>query len=89
MSKQIDLLQELTEIEQERELITAQKDIDAEFERQLKLLEETGKFEADMLNVMIREKTEMEKGFIDQRVQYEMDAVDRKIQQQKKRKWMR
>jgi len=85
LSKQIDLLQELTEIEQERQLISAQKDIDAEFERQLKLLEETGKFEADMLNVMIREKTEMEKGFIDQRVQYEMDAVDRKIQQQEKK----
>jgi hypothetical protein len=85
LSKQIDLLQELKEIEQERQLISAQKDIDAEFERQLKLLEETGKFEADMLNVMIREKTEMEKGFIDQRVQYEMDAVDRKIQQQEKK----
>jgi len=81
LSRQIDLQQQLIEIEQERELITAQKDIDAEFERQLKLLEETGKFDANMLNQMIREKTEMEKGFIDQRVQYEMDAVDRKIEQ--------
>ena len=42
LSRQIDLLQELTEIEQERQLISAQKDIDAEFERQLKLLEDTG-----------------------------------------------
>ena len=81
LSRQIELQQELNKIGQERELITAQKDIDAEFERQLKLLEETGKFEANMLNQMIREKTEMEKGFIDQRVQYEMDAIDRKIEQ--------
>ena len=85
LSRQIDLLQELTEIEQERQLISAQKDIDAEFERQLKLLEETGKFEADALNEMIRKKTEMEKGFIDQRVQYEMDAVDRKIKLQEQK----
>lgn len=81
LSRQIDLQQQLIEIEQKRELITSQKDIDAEFERQLKLLEETGKFDANLLNQMIREKTEMEKGFIDQRVQYEMDAVDRKIEQ--------
>jgi TP901 family phage tail tape measure protein len=85
LSRQIDLLQELTEIEQERQLISAQKDIDAEFERQLKLLEDTGKFETDALNEMIRKKTEMEKGFIDQRVQYEMDAIDRKIEQQEKK----
>jgi TP901 family phage tail tape measure protein len=81
LSRQIDLQQQLIEIEQERELITAQKDIDAEFERQLKLLEETGKFDANLLNQMIQEKTKLEKGFIDQRVQYEMDAVDRKIEQ--------
>jgi TP901 family phage tail tape measure protein len=85
LSRQIDLLQELTEIEQERQLISAQKDIDAEFERQLKLLEDTGEFEVDALNEMIRKKTEMEKGFIDQRVQYEMDAVDRKIKLQEQK----
>ena len=61
LSRQIDLLQELTEIEQERQLISAQKDIDAEFERQLKLLEDTGKFEADALNEMIRKKTKWKK----------------------------
>ena len=48
-------------------------------------MEDTGKFEVDALNEMIRKKTEMEKGFIDQRVQYEMDAVDRKIEQQEQK----
>jgi len=81
LSRQIDLQQQLIQIEQDRELITSQKDIDAEFERQLKLIEETGKFDANLLNQMIQEKTKLEKGFIDQRVQYEMDAVDRKIEQ--------
>ena len=81
LSRQIDLQQQLLKIEQDRELITSQKDIDAEFERQLKLIEETGKFDANLLNQMIQEKTKLEKTFIDQRVQYEMDAVDRKIEQ--------
>lgn len=69
ISEQIKLLQDLQKIEQDRELINQQKGIDAEFNAQIKNIEETGKFDADQLNKLIQDKVETETRYIEQRTE--------------------
>ena len=80
ISEQIKLLQDLQKIEQDRELINQQKGIDAEFNAQIKNIEETGKFDADQLNKLIQEKVETETRYIEQRTevakQFLLDQYD-------------
>ncbi len=78
LSKQKELLQQLTEIEQDRALARKTKGIDSEFERQMKSLQETGSFDASQLNQLIQERADMESEFIDQRTIYELDALEEK-----------
>lgn len=82
LSRQAELLQKINEIGQDRELIKREKEIDREFSKQLKNLEELGTFDATRLNQLIQEKTDLEKSFIDQRLAYELSAIDEKIKQQ-------
>ena len=80
ISEQIKLLQDLQKIEQDRELINQQKGIDAEFNAQIKNIEETGKFDADQLNKLIQDKVETETRYIEQRTevakQFLLDQYD-------------
>jgi len=78
LSRQKELLQQLTEIEQNRALARKTKGIDSEFERQMKSLQETGSFDASQLNQLIQERADMENEFIDQRTIYELDALEEK-----------
>ena len=84
LSKQLELLQELEEIYQDRQLIKAQKEINEEFETQMQNLIGNGEFDVTELNRMIKEKFNMERDFINQRVEFEVDAVDRRIEQTEK-----
>lgn len=78
LSKAIELTQELTEIEQKRELLKREKGIEKEFQAQLKLLEETGEFDATRLNDLIQNKITLEQEYIDQRTIYELDQLEQK-----------
>ena len=75
ISDQIKLLQDLKKIEQDRNLINQQKGIDAEFNAQMKNIEETGKFDADQLNKLIQEKIETETRYIKQRSEFAKQSL--------------
>jgi len=74
LSRQKELLQELLEIEQDRAIIQKDKEIDTEFNAQLKIAQETGDFDATNLNTLLDEKYDMTVANIDQRVAYEQQA---------------
>ena len=78
LSRQLELIQELTRIRQDRELMTRQEGIESEFDTQLETLGKTGEFDATKLNEMINAKTELEQEYIDQRTIYELDALEKK-----------
>jgi TP901 family phage tail tape measure protein len=76
LSKQLSLVQQLAQIEQERDLLKQQKGIDQEFENQIQLLEKTGEFDATRLNDLIREKTSSEVAYLEQRKLNQIQAID-------------
>lgn len=76
------LLQELTEIEQERDLIKREQAIDDEFNLQLQRVQEGKDFEVDMLNQLVDEKIAIETGYIKQRAEFERAALDEKYEQE-------
>ena len=78
LSRQLELIQQLTRIRQDRELMTRQEGIESEFDTQLETLGKTGEFDATKLNEMINAKTELEQQYIDQRTIYELDALEKK-----------
>ena len=78
LSRQLELIQQLTRIRQDRELMTRQEGIESEFDMQLETLGKTGEFDATKLNEMINAKTELEQEYIDQRTIYELDALQKK-----------
>lgn len=83
ISKQTQLLQELKEIEQDRVLLAKDDAIELEYENQLRMIRETGEFDATHLNSLIEEKVALEKQYIDQRTQYEQSALDVKYKREK------
>ena len=78
LSRQLELIQQLTRIRQDRELMTRQQGIESEFDTQIETLGKTGEFDATKLNEMINAKTELEQQYIDQRTIYELDALEKK-----------
>ena len=87
LSKQLELTQKISEIEQKRELIKREKGIEKEFEAQLKLLEETGEFDATRLNDLIQNKITLEQEYIDQRTIYELGALEKKYESIEKKEF--
>lgn len=73
-----ELMQQILEIEQDRDLLKSDKEIEAEFKKQIENIEKTGEFDANYLNQLIDEKLEKEQEYIDQRTMYELDALERK-----------
>lgn len=84
LSKERELRQAILEIKQNRVLVQAEKDINAELEKQLDNLEKTGTFEVDTLNAIIEKKVKAEKDFITQREQFAIESVYRRLDQQEK-----
>ena len=75
ISEQTKLLQQLQKIEQDRDLLRQQRDIDKEFEKQIKNIEDTGKFDATQLNKLIDEKVATETRYIEQRTEQSKQAL--------------
>lgn len=80
LSKQRELLEDISRIEQRREIEGLERVIDDEFERQIENIVKTGKFEVEYLNNLIKLKAQKEKEYIEDKVKFEQDSVDLKIQ---------
>lgn len=86
LSKQLSLVQQLAQIEQERDLLRQQKGIDQEFQNQIDLLEKTGEFDATRLNDLIREKTSSEVAYLEQRKLNQIQAIDEQYNYEKNKR---
>ena len=86
LSKQLSLVQQLAQIEQERDLLRQQKGIDQEFQNQIDLLEKTGEFDATRLNDLIREKTSSEVAYLEQRKLNQIQAIDEQYDYEKNKR---
>jgi TP901 family phage tail tape measure protein len=76
LSRQRELLQDITEIEQDRELLGIEKQIEKELNLQLKAAKETGKFETEEINRLMKFKLDKQIETIDQRVKFEQESLD-------------
>ena len=83
ISKQMELLQKLKVIEQDRLLLTKEDEIENEYEAQLKNAEDNGKFEVELLNKLVQEKVALEIAGIDQRAEYERNKLDVEYERKK------
>jgi TP901 family phage tail tape measure protein len=78
ISQQMKLLQDLMKIEQQRDLIKSDKAIDAEFEKQMKNIENNKTFEVDTLNTLIDEKVEANTNYIKVNAENDKQALKEK-----------
>lgn len=76
VSQYNDLMQELVVIEQERQKLALEKEIEKEVEAQKKLVEETGQFSLAKVEELATEKLNIEKGAIEQRRDAELKAIE-------------
>jgi hypothetical protein len=77
LTRQIDLLYKIKEIERKSNIEDLERQVDAEFDYQQKQLEEYGTFETKKLNELINKRADAEVDYLDKKGQYERDALDR------------
>lgn len=79
LSKQRQLLQDIQQIQDKRVIEKLDRDIDKEFDTQIKNIQETGEFDATSLNNLLEQKADLEQKFIEDRVKFDKESVDLRI----------
>lgn len=84
LSEHNKLMQELVEIEQERQKLAIDKSIESEVEAQKKLVEQTGQYSLKKFDELLQEQVSMELQAIEQRKIANLQAVEDEYNQKKK-----
>jgi len=87
LSRQKQLLFDIEKIRQEKGIEEAERNIDTEFQKQLTNIAETGEFDATKLNELIEQKFVLEKKYIEDKRDFELQAIDDRIAQKEKKEF--
>ena len=87
LSKQKQLLFDIQKIQEQRKIEEVGRNIDTEFEAQIKNIELTGEFQVETLNELIDKKADLEKEHIENIRDFEIKGIDDKIAYQEKKQF--
>jgi TP901 family phage tail tape measure protein len=78
LTKQDELLWRIKEAQDKAMIDQYKRDIDKEYQNQLKLMEATGDFDATKLNELINKKADLEIQYLKDKDKFEKDQIDKK-----------
>lgn len=85
LSQQKKLLFEIKQIQDQRVIAEVQRDFDKEFNKQIENIQKTGAFEVEELHRILDQKFELEKQYIIDKRNFDLQAIDEKISRQEQK----
>tara|TARA_R110000751_G_scaffold73709_2_gene149083 strand:+ start:4598 stop:8422 length:3825 start_codon:yes stop_codon:yes gene_type:complete len=79
LSRQKKLLFDIQQIQDQRKIAEVQRDFDTEFNKQIENIQKSGTFEVEELHRILDEKFELEKQYIIDKRNFDLQAVDKNI----------
>ncbi len=87
LSRQRELLFELSEIQRESKIEEKERAIKSEFATQIENIKKVGKFDATELNKLIKEKADLEAEAIRKKRDFETESLDLKYKEERKKRY--